>query len=517
MVRKLLVIFIAINLAVTTNASGLLSRFFKCICCRSCTEKNDEDLSPRFHRIIDDFDGDSMRGVFPHSPYGSVDEELTNPRYLSLRTMITTTTTTTTTPPSTTEREAMYVSPVSQVSEGIFDRVSILLQDRDYASSRFHPQIAGDREKTQMTKFGTVVLGSLIATTGSSTVFNLESHPGYIIKYTTDCLDRGTVSDSSLHPLARDYLFLSLLDITDDDSAVREDEFDQYIEAMRSSRRNNPENIVLKKVAPKPIYISPPVYHTGGSRARSSKVKFGLSRSVNWEYCVAVRAEIRYMIMEKVVGMTWNTFQLRSKHGVMHPSQAIGVGSQVVRIIQYMQNMGIFHNDIHASNVVLRSPDNRVMLIDFGRAKFVDNYPSTGVAKTDEFGTAWASATNSPWEIAGYEQSIRDDLYKVMESMAMSIFGDDLLLRMKEAQKVNLIRLYNWKTRANIFQIFPGQLVDNVPDFTPAYAELSTHLGGLLNLVRRIASNDSVELNEVMNQLLTGFNRLYNFAKSNKM
>ena len=125
--------------------------------------------------------------------------------------------------------------------------------------------------------------------------------------------------------------------------------------------------------------------------------------------------------------------------------------------------------------------------------------------KTGKFGVTWSDARkNSPWEIQGYQQSVRDDLYKAFEVMAIGMVGRELLGSMRDMENRNLLILHAWKSSQNIFASFPGPT-------RVAIGQITGSLGRLLDLVRGVRKGNQID---IFDQLISGLQNVYSFAKS---
>jgi len=480
--------------AYSTSTLGRVFRSLCCSCC-CCCSWGEED-SPRRRSWSGASTDGSTRAL--NRGYGSLADEYDIHTTTSRSPLPETITTTTTTTPS------LYVSSPSS-SEGdsenfeseIFTNFSNLINERDSKIAEYIPQVDGRYERTQNTMIGTVVLGEVVGTSSSSIVFNLDSHPGYVIKYTTDCLERDKTV--RIHPLLRDYLFLSSLN-PERKSVPQNDPAEIYIDELRGELVPNEGR---RKIAPRPILVSPGIPHS--ARFASHKVAFKLSRSVHWRTCVEMNASVRYMIMEKVRGQTLDYWQRETDGGIsVRTMTAIGV--HLINTIRYLDSLGIFHNDIHAGNIIPEK--DGIILIDFGRAKFID-LKSRGKPqmKTGKFGVTWSDALNSPWEIEGYQQSVRDDLYKAFEVMAIGMVGKELLGSMRHMEYRNLLILHAWKSSRNIFATFPGQK-------SVATGQITGPLGRLLDLVRSVTKGNQID---IFDQLISGLQDVYSLAKSHNI
>lgn len=473
-------IFISFSLV----EASFFRRFLNCICCGR--RRDPTDASPR-NRLVDS--DDSIRAHAEElQDYGSLESRES---YIELPSNEVSTSAPISVPPNSSDED---VPPPPSYEEAVLFQFGALLLEQDSNSVQYIPRIDGRSERTEHTRVGIVEIGSLVGSSESSLVFNLNSHPGYVIKYTTNCIDIGTTAEGVLHPLARDYFFLSL--VAPEENFVKEIAED----FIMSLKRNSTE-----KISPRPIYLSPPAFHNPFFVSR--KVDFRLSQKVNRQTCVSNRALIRYMIMEEIEGITVSRLTQRVPHGMLPIVDSVHFGIPLVRIIRHLHDIGVVHNDIHGGNIVLT--EEGIMLIDFGRSRIIEDsrrFESTRTVAS--FGQAWADAFNSPWEIAGYEQSVRDDLYKAFESMALWMRGTSLIKSMRIAEFRNLAGLYRWKASGNIFESLP----DGRPGGGKIDSRVVERMGELLNLVRSIERGNMIEIFDL---LLQGLGGVYSLADLN--
>ncbi len=136
---------------------------------------------------------------------------------------------------------------------------------------------------------------------------------------------------------------------------------------------------------------------------------------------------VRYIITEKV-GLNLHQIGLRNGNQPVHIVAALGI--QMIRLVKQLHAMNIVHGDIHPGNVAvsLRKPRN-LILIDFGSAMF----PLASLREQDfmddsngeEMDPDWVSCHPflSVWESEGQPASFRDDVYRVVQSMAVLMHG----------------------------------------------------------------------------------------------
>ena len=116
-----------------------------------------------------------------------------------------------------------------------------------------------------------------------------------------------------------------------------------------------------------------------------------------------------FLVMERVFGQT-----LESRIGQDGPfseSQAKALILQVARALQAAHAKGILHRDLKPQNIMLRSENDHVVVLDFGLAKALrDESTPALTAPGKSVGTP---AYMSPEQIMQQEQTERSDLYGV--------------------------------------------------------------------------------------------------------
>jgi len=109
---------------------------------------------------------------------------------------------------------------------------------------------------------------------------------------------------------------------------------------------------------------------------------------------------------------------------------------------------GVVHGDIHAGNICLHpTRQHEVVLIDFGKAFFVDE----GIANDsirEPF--SWVHALFSPWDILGKRPGKRDDVFKVLLTMALVLNGPEFTEYLISIES-NSTLSYEWKSQRNFF------------------------------------------------------------------
>jgi serine/threonine protein kinase len=109
-----------------------------------------------------------------------------------------------------------------------------------------------------------------------------------------------------------------------------------------------------------------------------------------------------YLVMEFVVGQTLEQYIASSK---IEPQQAYSWGAALARALAYAHEQGIVHGDIKPANIMINQ-DGRVMLTDFGIARFAANVSQNG-------GLRGTPAYLSPEQIEGNPTDGRSDLFSL--------------------------------------------------------------------------------------------------------
>lgn len=133
---------------------------------------------------------------------------------------------------------------------------------------------------------------------------------------------------------------------------------------------------------------------------------------------------IRYLITERVGK---SLAQVLREGGPVPIDRAIGIGTEMLKLIQRIHRMDIIHGDVHPGNFAYSLGDsNQLLLIDFGRANIIDDLiprsdpPVPSPLTTDD---VQCHAYTSPWESRRLKPSFRDDLFRVLLVMAELIHG----------------------------------------------------------------------------------------------
>ena len=221
---------------------------------------------------------------------------------------------------------------------------------------------------------GLSVVGRRIAATRTSTIFEIQGDPEWVIKYQVNIN-----SGKGVHPLLRDGLFQQALSHT--------------------------------AIVPRILFISPPTLFPG---VVTPKTEFDLT-PVERLRCHMSHRSIRFMIMERLDADMYSFS--RSSGPTFYG--AIEVMIELFKGLSQVHAMGIVHGDIHPGNVGIRN--QRVMLLDWGLAFHIDEtYDKPDLERPP---MSYNHCLYSHWNLMGYRFSFRDDAFKVLLVGAMLMHG----------------------------------------------------------------------------------------------
>src|SRR5256885_3028536 len=111
------------------------------------------------------------------------------------------------------------------------------------------------------------------------------------------------------------------------------------------------------------------------------------------------------LIMQFVEGVTFEAKIVQQ--GKVGADEALRVGIEVCKALEYAHGQGVVHRDIKPSNIILRN-DGAVKVTDFGIAKMVGNSRLTSTGQT--MGTV---RYMSPEQVRGKSADARSDIYSL--------------------------------------------------------------------------------------------------------
>ncbi len=133
--------------------------------------------------------------------------------------------------------------------------------------------------------------------------------------------------------------------------------------------------------------------------------------------------EIRYIVMENVDGGTLNEF-------VENPSIAdvANIGIEMISALRGLHERNVVHGDAHLGNFLFNRTSGKFMkFIDFERARVfnpVEYQESVCIIERGDEHLAYFF-WHSPWEAMRCVVSFRDDVYRVLITMALLLYGED--------------------------------------------------------------------------------------------
>lgn len=136
--------------------------------------------------------------------------------------------------------------------------------------------------------------------------------------------------------------------------------------------------------------------------------------------------EVYCLVMEKIDGVDLSQFI--KKHGSISERRALEWFQQVIEILHYLHQQGIFHRDIKPSNLFLR-PDGKIVIIDFGAVReMTDTYlckigrgPSP-ITRINEI-TIINSVSYSPFEQTQGKAVLQSDFYAIGRTFVYLVTG----------------------------------------------------------------------------------------------
>ena len=174
---------------------------------------------------------------------------------------------------------------------------------------------------------------------------------------------------------------------------------------------------------------------------------------------------IRYMVMELLGSPVWSF--VKAKQFKVPAITAASIGIQIVEIVEKFHSIGFIHGDIHLENMLFvyrgeedengQSFTDRVVLGDYGKSSMYMN-PENGLLKLEE-NVPIRKGKNllflSPYEMAGSSYSRREDIFRLIESVARMVDERAYSSKFKPFQN-NVAEMIKAKKSIQLHDIIPG-------------------------------------------------------------
>ena len=379
------------------------------------------------------------------------------------------------------------------------------LANKPYPETDLLPPFVGtETHRPDMSPLGDLIFVSTIARTSGSNVFEAVttgSDKTVVVKYTNDCAERLFGSEEQMHPLEKDFAFLAVLNETSLVPAT------YYLSA--ESR------------------ICDHTRFVGRVMSELLQVKF--------DECRNAGTAVRYMVQEKAgiaIHDFFDRFQ-RESSPQEYIKSVLKAGISIVYKLAQLHSKGIVHNDIHASNILLRSHQQDFVSVEWDDLVFIDLayadfFPANVRAdkKLEPPRSDMRRYVLSPWQLEGHRPGPRDDVYRAIQMVAHllsrgELFRDYNALLLHELEirggpskgsieysriedktallfkrNVNLFapalsRSHYWfKTQDSLRKISKGfrQILTTArecmePDCIPKYSSITAHINEILSLI----------------------------------
>ena len=303
---------------------------------------------------------------------------------------------------------SMFRRPFVNIVE--FDRLNIDLA----------PQILSRNLSELSSAFGLLELNqSVVSATDTAMIFRLHS-PSVVreklLKYQIDCPQ----DNEDIHPILLDYFFLKHLE---------------------------PLNI-----SPKAHYVSPPSSLANIERRECLKLSLLRIDDITWRSCTRAHptSTVRFLILD-YAGKSLHSYMMATRTHRVEFGDAMRIAISSIEAIRILhEEGGVVHGDIHAGNICIR-PESQfdAAFIDFGKAFLVADMMTDPIEQLRE-PFSWVHALFSPWDILGRAPGKRDDVFKILLTVALVMNGPsytDYLTRLE----ANATSSYEWKQERNLF------------------------------------------------------------------
>ena len=304
--------------------------------------------------------------------------------------------------------EVYNFTEISNVYGKEFAQHLLSLVGQHESQDAFTP--VADWNRSENTPYGQFELGSRIASSRQSVIYEIVGKPHLVIKYQVNCIQLD--STNYVHPLLVDYIF--------------------------------GERAAKAGVGPRMYYISPP---SKLCLSQEGKCGFKLD-SRDFNNCVSRDgASLRYMIMERMRGDSLVGLKGRFRNGIVPFYTSILIGYSMIANLERLHKVGkMVHGDVHSGNIILEHLDERNLTISL---KFIDYGRSfANVESVNEtvrkYGWTY-SPLLSEWELEGYATAPRDDIIQALQVMVRLMMPWSFIETEKFIAKTRLSEILRWK------------------------------------------------------------------------
>ncbi len=159
----------------------------------------------------------------------------------------------------------------------------------------------------------------------------------------------------------------------------------------------------------------------------------GAHGKLTLRYCSnKILPSIRYIIMERIMG--FSVEDLVRNEGTLSVSASAHLGEQMVNLLERIHSAGVIHGDVHWGNFIVEeaiTSEPWIKMIDFERAAIYDaaefeSRSGTWCNSLDQpFPELTINRWNSPWESMRCPPSFRDDMFRVLLTVAAVMHGQE--------------------------------------------------------------------------------------------
>ena len=367
--------------------------------------------------------------------------------------------------------EAFHPEFIAQIDADLRKRYSWqVIRDRE--NDRFTPQLTFNVSHSENTPIGVIKFGPLMHSGYLSTVYQIIGHPNLLIKYQVHCLR----IDEELHPLLRDAWY------TNETSA--------------------------HGLSPEISFISPPSLMC---ETKVGKCLFTINNE-NFGLCKRENATLRYMIMERIDGMSLHEFRAKNRRthgGALGFVDAMSIGYHLLYLLRSLHlNAHIVHGDIHTPNIMMRWVNGtrrgefELRFVDFGLAfKKIPGQVRSEVPIRSK-GT-FHHELHTQWQIDGYEWSERDDVMKAIQTI-VHLMHPFSYFEIEEWHRIRgYTTLREWKNKMNWFIPPTGSNPLTALTITPeSRRQIEIILLGILTVARNLGINERVPYERILVMIL---------------